>query len=64
MADLNMPEGLSEDERVEWLRRLGQQLVEETGQPSGVTEDQPGPHGQPVWGIWWTEEPSPPPPAT
>jgi hypothetical protein len=64
MADLNMPEGLSEDERVEWLRRLGRQLVEETGQPSGVTENQPMPDGQPAWAIWWTVEPSPPPPAT
>lgn len=51
-----MPEGLGDDERVRWLRETGAALAVETGQPQGVTEHQPGSHGQPVWGIWWSED--------
>ncbi|MGQ0575848.1 MAG: hypothetical protein ACT4RN_16835 [Pseudonocardia sp.] len=57
MADLRMPDGMSESERHEWLKQLGRQLVEETGKPGGVTEQQHVPGGQPVWAVWWTEEP-------
>ena len=56
MVDLNMPEGLTDEEQRDWLRRIGQQLVEETGQPSGATGHQEGPDGQPMWGIWWTDD--------
>lgn len=59
MADLQMPDGLSESEQQHWLEQLGHQLVEETGKPQGVTEQQHVPGGQPVWALWWTEEPSP-----
>ncbi|MBV9843910.1 MAG: hypothetical protein JOZ47_02390 [Kutzneria sp.] len=54
-----MPDGLSEEERVRWLRETGEALRRETGQPSGVTENQPGPNGQPNWLIWWSDEPEP-----
>jgi hypothetical protein len=58
MPDLRMPEGLSEAERQQWLEALGRQLADETGQPSGVVEQQV-PGGQPVWAMWWTDEPNP-----
>lgn len=53
-----MPDGLSEQEQREWLLRVGQQIVAETGQPSGCVEDRTGP-GQPSWIIWWTDDPAP-----
>jgi hypothetical protein len=56
MVDLNMPEGMSDDERVRWLQELGVALVRETEQPQGMVEDAEGEHGQPVWAVWWTEE--------
>lgn len=56
MVDLNMPDGLSDEERLRWLRETGAALRRETGQPSGVTEHQPGKDGQPVWGIWWSDD--------
>lgn len=59
MADLNMPEGLTESERQQWLEDIARQLVEETGQPSGyVHQEVPG--EQPVFGFWWTDEPAAP----
>jgi len=54
MVDLNMPEGMSEDERVRWLGELGVALVRETGQPQGTVEAE-GEHGQPVWAVWWSD---------
>jgi hypothetical protein len=56
MVNLNMPPGMTENERATWLEAIGQALVRETGQPSGVTEQQPGDHGQPVWGVWWSKD--------
>ncbi|MFC0544153.1 hypothetical protein [Kutzneria chonburiensis] len=56
MVDLNMPDGLSDDERVQWLRETGEALRRETGRSSGVTEHQPGKDGQSVWGIWWSDD--------
>jgi hypothetical protein len=56
MVDLNMPEGMSDDERVQWLQELGAALVRATGQPQGMVEDPEGEHGQPVWAVWWSEE--------
>lgn len=55
MADLRMPEGLSEPERQRWLEGLHRQLVEETGQAQGVVEQQV-PGEQPVWAMWGTTE--------
>ena len=54
MVDLDMPEGMSDDERVRWLEELGVELVRETGQPQGTVEAD-GEHGQPVWGVWWSD---------
>jgi hypothetical protein len=55
MADLRMPEGLSESERQQWLEALRGQLIDETGQAAGVVEqDVPG--EQPVWVMWGTDE--------
>ncbi|WP_157494901.1 hypothetical protein [Kutzneria sp. 744] len=56
MVDLNMPDGMSDEERVRWLREAGEALRRETGQPSGVTENQPGKDGQPVWGVWGSDD--------
>ena len=56
MVDLNMSDGLSDEECARWLRKTGEALRRETGQPSGVTENQSGKHGQPVWGIWWSDD--------
>ena len=58
MADLRMPDGLSESERQHWLEDLRRRLVEETGQDSGVVE-QHVPGEQPVWAMWGTSEPAP-----
>jgi hypothetical protein len=38
---------MTEDERAKWLEGVGEALVRETGQSSGVTEQPPGDHGQP-----------------
>lgn len=46
--------GLSDDERQRWLEELRAQLIEETGQPSGVVE-QRMPGAQPVWAMWGTD---------
>lgn len=54
MVNLNPPPGLGADELVSWLEATGKALVQATGKPSGVTEQQPGDHGQPVWGVWWS----------
>jgi hypothetical protein len=55
MVDLNMPDGLSDDERVRWLREPGAAVVCETGQPSGqitlCNSD-----GHPSWFMWWADE--------
>jgi len=51
-----MSDGLSDEECARWLRKTGEALRRETGQPSGVTENQSGKHGQPVWGIWWSDD--------
>jgi len=56
MVDLNMPDGMTDEQRRSWLKSTGEALVAETGQPSGVTEPQEGRHGQPVWAIWWTDD--------
>jgi hypothetical protein len=63
MADLRMPEGLSECERQQWLEELRRQIVEETGQSEGVIEQQV-PDGQPVWAMWGTTEAGPEPAPT
>ena len=49
-----MPDGLSEDERQQWLEGLRAELIEETGQTSGVVE-QRVPGEQPVWAMWGTD---------
>lgn len=54
MVDLNMPPGMTDDERMTWLHKTGEALVRETGMPNGVTENQEIEGGQPVWGLWWT----------
>jgi hypothetical protein len=56
MVDLSMPDGMSDEERVRWLRETGAALARETGQPSGYAEQPQGEHGQPVWAFWWTED--------
>jgi hypothetical protein len=38
MVDLNMPAGMTTDQRVRWLREIGAALVHETGQLSGEVE--------------------------
>jgi len=54
VVDLNMPEGMNDDERVRWLEELGVALVRETGQPQGTAEAE-GEHEQPVWAVWWSD---------
>ncbi len=62
MADLRMPDGLSEGERQQWLEELRTQLIEETGQSHGVVEQQV-PGEQPVWAMWGDMDVAPHPEA-
>ena len=55
MVDLNMPEGLSYEERRQWLRETGAAMAAETGEPSGQV-DFVNAEGQDSWVMWWTEE--------
>jgi hypothetical protein len=52
MADLRMPDGLSDDEQVGWLNELGRQLVEETGLLHGTVDLEVPPGEQPAWVMW------------
>ncbi len=52
MVDLNMPDGLGDEEKVAWLKKVGEQLKAETGQESGVYEQRETNTGQPVWVMW------------
>jgi hypothetical protein len=54
VVDLNMPDGMSDEDRVRLLEELGAALVRETGQPQGTVETE-GEHGQPVWAVWWSD---------
>lgn len=51
-----MPRGLTDDQRRQWLREVGAALAEETGQPSGQTEQFENADGQTSWIMWWTDE--------
>ncbi|WP_028925061.1 hypothetical protein [Pseudonocardia acaciae] len=58
MVDLNEPEGLSDEERVAWLRKIGTELVAETGEFTGSVEHYREGQNQPDWFVWWTEDPA------
>jgi ABC-type Fe3+ transport system substrate-binding protein len=52
VVDLNMSDGLGDEEKVAWLKKVGEQLKAETGQESGVHEQRETNTGQPVWVMW------------
>lgn len=55
MVDLDMPDGLSYEERRRWLKEAGAAIVAETGEPSGQVKFTNS-HGRTGWAMWWTEE--------
>jgi len=55
MVDLNMPEGLSYEERRAWLKKTGAAIIEETGEPSGQIKFRNA-QGRKSFALWWTEE--------
>ena len=55
MVNLNMPDGLTDGERVQWLRNTCAALAEETGHPAGQIIHYPG-DGQPSWIMWWPDD--------
>lgn len=61
-VDLQMPQGLSDDERREWLHNKVTELVEVTGQSSGVTEHFINSDGEESWIMWSRENPDEPEP--
>ena len=54
MVNLVMPAGMADGERIAWLHRTGEAPVLAIGMPEGVTENQESTTGNPLWGMWWT----------
>jgi hypothetical protein len=61
-VDLQIPQGLNDDERREWLHNKVAELVEATGRFSAVTEHFINADGEESWVMWSRENPDEPEP--